>query len=183
MDLRSQSLTARQRELLSTKAEQATESGDAALTTAGILAAAVVVGFRLLHESVAATVLLAVPMLASGIIAYLSCRHWRWKLGRDLQDDAAVLACGRAAGTRLEARPAGSFLVRLPERKIAALNRGAGLRSLLVRPDPNTFFGNIAYAPHSGQLLGLIDRRGRPVFDAHEQDVVDAYEEEFSKAS
>jgi len=176
-------MTGRQRALLVTKAEQAGESADAALLTAAVLVVGIIVGLRLMHASVLATVLLAVPMLASGLVAYAYCRRRRRALEQDLDAGTVLTASGQTALIRLQGKAEGSFLVRLHGYRLAGIHRFAGLRSLMVRPDPGTFSGNVAFAPRSGQILALTDRSGRSIFDAHEREILDDYEEEFSRAS
>jgi hypothetical protein len=182
MEIRTEPMTEEHRRVLKTKIEQAEESGDAAGMTAAVLTAAIVVALRLLHQSVAATLLLAVPMAVSGVAAYLHCRQRAWRLEQDLYEDTVVAGSGQAELTKLQGSAAGSYVVEIPGRRVRATSRRAGLRGLLVRPEANTFFGQFAFAPHSGQLLALRDRRGRPIFDAHEQEVLDAFEEEFSRS-
>ena len=75
MQLRTESLTPEYRFVLTSKQDQAAESGDAAVVTAGVLATVIVVVLRLLHASVLSTAALAVPMMLSGVIAYVYCRR------------------------------------------------------------------------------------------------------------
>jgi hypothetical protein len=183
MQVQPQPMTGRQRALLVTKAEQARESADAALLTAAVLVVAIIVGLRLIHASVLATVLLAVPMLASGLVAYGYCRRRRQALEQDLNAGTVLTASGPTALVRLQGKAEGSFLVRLQGYRLAAIHRFASLRSLMVRPEPGTFSGDVAFVPRSGQILALTDRSGRSIFDAHEREILDDYEEEFSRAS
>lgn len=166
MQVSSERLTPEYRFVLTSKQDQATESGDAAIVTAAVLATGIVVALRLLHASVFTTVLLAVPMMLSGIVAYAYCRRRVRSLQADLDAGSIVAGTARSQLTRLAGSAEGSFSLRLPDRTVGAYVKGAGLRSVLVKPDPGTFSGSFAYAPRSGQLLRLTDRAGRSIFDA-----------------
>jgi hypothetical protein len=166
VELQSQPLPPEYRFVLSSKLEQAAESGDAALVTAGLLTTGMIVGLRLMHASVPATVALALPMMLSGVVGYLYCRRRARALRRDIEDGTIVVGTALAKLTRLEGKAEGSYALQLPDRRVGAFSKRAGLRSILVRPDAGSFAGVFAYAPCSGQLLRLSDRTGRSIFDA-----------------
>jgi hypothetical protein len=166
MELSTEALTPEYRFVLSAKADQAVESGDAALLTAGVLTTAIIVGSRLLHVSVISTALLAVPMMLSGVVAYAYCRKRTRALYDDLEDGTIIAGSARSKLTRFEGSAEGSFSLRLPDRTVGAFSKRAGLRNVMLKPDAGTFTGAFAYAPHSGQLLRLKDRAGRAIFDA-----------------
>ncbi len=166
MQLRTESLTPEYRFVLRAKLDQADESGDAALLTAGVLGAAMVVALKLLGKPVSLMVVLGVPMLVSGILAYAHCHRRMRRLQADLDEATVIVGTGRSRLTRYDGTAEGSYSLKLPDRTVAAFCKGAGLRNLLVRPDSGTFAGSFAYAPHSGQLLRLQARTGRSIFDA-----------------
>jgi hypothetical protein len=166
MQLRTEPLTPEYRFVLTSKLGQASESGDAALLTAAVLATALVVGLRLLDARVVTIAVLAVPMVLSGALGYLYCRRRMQALRADIEDGTVIIGSGRSRLTRLEGSAEGSYSLKLPDRTVGAYNKGAGLRSMMIRPEPGTFSGVFAYAPHSGQLLRLTTRTGRPIFDA-----------------
>jgi hypothetical protein len=166
MQLRTEPLTPEYRFVLSSKLDQAAESGDAALVTAAVLTTGIIVGLRLLHVSVLITAVLAAPMMLSGIVAYVYCRRRTRAFQSDLDQGKVVAGSAHSKLTRLEGSAEGSFSLRLPDRTVGAYNKGAGLRSVLLKPDAGTFSGAFTYAPHSGQLLRLADRSGRSIFDA-----------------
>jgi hypothetical protein len=174
--LRPEPLTPEYRFVLASKLEQASESGDAALVTAGVLATGIVVGLRLLHASVLAILVLTVPMLISGVVGYLYSRRRSQALERDLQDATIVAGSARAKLTRLEGAAEGSYALQLPDRTVGAYSKSAGLRNVLIKPDAGTFSGAFAFAPHSGQLLRLADRAGRPIFDAAAAELDETYD-------
>jgi hypothetical protein len=183
VDLRPEQLTPEYRFVLAAKREQAAESGDAALVTAGLLTTAIVVGLRLLHESVLFTALLAVPMMISGVVGYHYCRRRVQALQKDLDEATIVTGTARARLTRLDGSAEGSFTLELPHRKVGAFSKRAGLRSFLIRPDAGTFSGGFAFAPHSGQLLRLTDRRSRQIFDAAASELDETFDfSDFSSA-
>jgi len=164
------------RYVLQSKLDQAAESGDAALVTSGVLTTGIVLGLRFLHATLVSTVLLAVPMLISGVVGYLYCRRRMQAFRRDIDDATIVTGTARAKLTRLDGKAEGSYTLHLPHRKVGAYVRRAGLRSLLVRPDPGYFSGRFAFAPHSGQLLRLTDLRSNPIFDAAASELDETYD-------
>ena len=166
MQVRTEPLTPEYRFVLASKLDQAGESGDAALLTAAVLTTGIIVGFRLLHMSLVSTTALATPMMLSGVVAYLYCRRRMRSFQSDLDEGTVVAGSAHSKLTRLEGSAEGSFSLRLPDRTVGAYNKAAGLRSVLLKPDPGTFSGAFTYAPHSGQLLRLADRSGRSIFDA-----------------
>ncbi|HSP39343.1 MAG TPA: hypothetical protein VLR26_16495 [Frankiaceae bacterium] len=166
MQLRTEPLLPEYRFVLTSKLDQAGESGDAALLTAAVLTTGMIVGLRLIHASVPSIVVLAVPMMLSGFVTYLHCRRRMRSFQHDLDEATVVAGSAHTKLTRLEGSAEGSFSLRLPDRTVRAYNKGAGLRSVLLKPDPGTFSGAFTYAPHSGQLLRLADRSGRSIFDA-----------------
>ncbi len=176
MDLRPEVMRPEYRFVLSSKLDQAAESGDAALVTAGVLTTGIVLGLRFLHQSVLVTALLAVPMMASGIVGYLYCRRRVQAFRRDIDDATIVTGSAPAKLTRLQGSAAGSYTLHLPDRKVGAYSKRAGLRGILVRPDPGYFSGGFAFAPHSGQLLRLTDLRSRPIFDAAASELDETYD-------
>lgn len=176
MDVRQEPLTPEYRFVLAAKADQAAESADAALLTAGVLTTGIVVGLRLLEASVLAMIVLGVPMMISGVVGYLYCNRRKQAFRSDLQDATIVVGTARSKLTRLEGSAEGSFALRLPDRTVGAYSKGAGLRSVLLKPDPGTFSGGFAYAPNSNQLLRLSDRAGRPIFDAAAAELNDAFD-------
>jgi hypothetical protein len=166
VQLRIEPLTPEYRFVLTAKQDQAAESGDAALVTAAVLAVAIIVALRLMHASVFSTALLAGPMMLSGVVAYGYCRRRMRALQADLDEGDVIAGSARSKLTRLVGSAEGSYTLRLPDRTVGAYSKGAGLRSVLLKPDSGTFSGSFAYAPHSGQLLRLTDRAGRAIFDA-----------------
>lgn len=166
MQLHTEALTPEYRFVLTNKVDQAGESGEAALLTAGVLSTAIVVALRLLGESLLVMAVLAVPMLVSGVVAYAYCRRRVRLLQADLEQGAVVAGTARSKLIRLDGSAEGSYALQLPDRTVGAYSKGAGLRSVLIRPDAGTFSGSFAYAPHSGHLLRLTGRTGRVIFDA-----------------
>jgi hypothetical protein len=166
VQLQTEPLPPEYRFVLSAKQDQAGESGDAAIVTAAVLAVGIVVGLRLLHASVISTALLAVPMMASGVVAYAYCRRRIRALQADLEEGTVIAGSARSQLTRLVGSAEGSYSLRLPDRTVGAYSKQAGLRNVLVKPESGTFAGSFAYAPHSGQLLRLTDRAGQAIFDA-----------------
>jgi hypothetical protein len=166
MQLRTEPLTPEYRFVLTSKHGQAAESGDAALLTAAVLATALVVALRLMDVRVVTMVVLTLPMVVSGAVGYAYCRRRMRALRVDLDEATVVVGSGRSRLTRLEGSAEGSYTLKLPDRTVGAYCKGAGLRSMLIRPEGGTFSGVFAYAPHSGQLLRLMTRTGRPIFDA-----------------
>jgi hypothetical protein len=162
----SERLTPEYRFVLTAKQDQAAESGDAAIVTAAVLATAIVVALRLLHGSVFSIVGLSVPMMLSGVVGYAYCRRRVRALRADIEAGSIVTGTARSQLTRLGGSAEGSYTLRLPDRTVGAYVKGAGLRSVMLKPDPGTFSGSFAYAPRSGQLLRLTDRTGRSIFDA-----------------
>jgi hypothetical protein len=162
----SERLNPEYRFVLASKQEQAAESGDAAILTAAVLATGIVVALRLVHASVFTTVLLAVPMMLSGVVAYAYCKRRIRSLQADIEEGSIITGSARSRLTRFIGSAEGSYTLRLPDRKVGAYVKGAGLRSVMLKPDSGTFSGTFAYAPHSGQLLRLSDRTGRAIFDA-----------------
>jgi hypothetical protein len=176
VDLRPEVMSPEYRFVLTSKLDQAAESGDAALVTSGVLTTGIVLGLRFLHAAVLSTVLLAVPMMVSGIVAYIYCRRRARAFRRDLSDATVVTGTAQAKLTRLQGKGEGSYTLHLPHRKVGAYSKRAGLRSVLVRPDPGYFSGGFAFAPHSGQLLRLTDRRSKPIFDAAATELDETYD-------
>ena len=175
MDIRPEAMRPEYRFVLTSKLDQAAESGDAALVTAGVLTTGIVLGLRFLHASVLVTALLAVPMMVSGVVGYLYCRRRVRAFRRDIDDATIVTGTAPAKLTRLQGSAEGSYTLHLPDRKVGAYSKRAGLRSILVRPDPGYFGGAFAFAPHSGQLLRLTDLRSKPIFDAAASELDETY--------
>ena len=97
MQLRTEALTPEYRFVLSAKIDQANESGDAALLTAGVLTTGIIVGLRLLHFSVLSITVLAVPMMLSGVVAYAYCRQRARALQSDLEEGTVIVGSGNFA--------------------------------------------------------------------------------------
>lgn len=176
MNVRPEAMSPEYRFVLASKLDQAGESGDAALVTAGVLTTGIVIGLHFLHASVLITALLAVPMMISGVVGYLHCRRRVRAFRMDLDDATIVTGTAQAKLTRLEGSAEGSFTLHLPDRKVGAYSKRAGLRSVLLRPEPGYFAGGFAFAPHSGQLLRLTDRRSKPIFDAAATELDETYD-------
>jgi hypothetical protein len=166
VQVRTESLPPEYRFVLSSKLDQAAESGDAAVVMAAVLTTGIIVAMRLLHSSVLSTAALAVPMMLSGVVTYVYCHRRMRALQADLDASAIVAGTARSQLTRYVGSADGSYSLRLPDRTVGAYSKGAGLRNVLFKPDSSTFSGSFAYAPNSGQLLRLTDRSGRAIFDA-----------------
>lgn len=166
MQLRTESLHPEYRFVLTSKQDQAAESGDAALVTAGVLTVGIIVAFRLMHATLLSTALLAVPMMLSGVVTYVYCHRRMRALQADIDEGRVIAGSARSKLTRLVGSAEGSYTLQLPDRTVGAYSKRAGLRSVLLKPESGTFSGFFVYAPHSGQLLRLTDRAGRAIFDA-----------------
>src|ERR1700712_2900593 len=132
MNLRPEVMTPEYRFVLRSKLDQAGESGDAALVTAGVLTTGMVLELYFLRASWLITGVLAAPMMISGGVGYLYCRRRVRACRHDIEDATIVTGSAQAKLTRLEGSAGGSYTLHLPDRKVGAYSKRAGLRSVLM---------------------------------------------------